>query len=449
MRFQEKFPKSSEMSLRLQGLFDSSSIEELAYESKFVQKPSPMTGFKFFKLCLEGVAKDGQLRSLNELCVSALKMNSKLSEQSLNERFNKKGVAFMKVLFEKVVEQRLDNSALNLLTNFSQINLGDSTQIALAKNLASLYTGSGGNASKAQLKIDFTYDLKSDCFDLNLRDGKRADVSMQLPDKIAPNSLWLKDMGYFKLANFERIEKKEAYYISRLKAGVLVYLSAEKEAEPIDFLKVLKKMKCNEVKDFKVFIGKHKRLPSRLILQKVPKEVANKKRKARKKAKVKRGAKVSKYRFALCDGNAFITNLEKEEWTGYEVMTLYKIRWQIEILFKVWKSILKIDKMKKIKPERFLCLMYAQLIWVVLNMRVFQSFKISIWKDFQIEISELKSYKIIKSFHRKLLKAIFRNTKKSYKKCLDRMYESILLFGKKKYRRGNPNPLFTWKKTLT
>ena len=41
---------------------------------------------------------------------------------------------------------------------------------------------------------------------------------------------------------------------------------------------------------------------------------------------------------------------------------LYKIRWQIELVFKTWKSIVSIHKIKSAKIERLMCEVYGKLI---------------------------------------------------------------------------------------
>ena len=447
MRFEEEYPKSKEISKSLQKIFTSSSIETLGKESEFVKKESPMTGNKFAHLCIGGITEKGQMSTLSELCTLAMQLNVKLCEQSLNERFNSRAVSFMKLIFERAIKERFDNSVLNILQFFSQINLEDSTQIKLPEHLESLFKGSGGSASKAMLKIDYTYDLKADNFMLQLRDGRQSDVSMVLPDKIVEKSLWLRDLGYFRLDDFERIDKEEGFYVSRLKFKTNIYTSKDKNAEPLDLLSLLNKMKANQVKDIKVFVGKTKRLPTRLILQKMPKKVADEKRRVLRKDKGRKGVKVSKERLKFCDANAFITNLTEEEWTPYQVMKLYKIRWQIEILFKVWKSILKIGQVQRMKADRFMCLLYGQLIWAVINMRIFQSFKNYFWTQWNMEISELKSYKIMSIFKFQFTHAIYSNCRKLLEQSLNQMYQAIKWLGKKQYKKGNPNPLFIYEKS--
>lgn len=443
MEFENIFLQSSQIGDKLQSFFDKSIVEDLAKSTKFVQRISPMTGEKFSNLCIGGMSESGMGASLNQLCAMALDMGVKLCEQSLNERFNSKAVAFMKKLFEKAIALRFEQSELEVMKEFSQIMLEDSTVIQLPENLSDSYKGCGGGASKAALKIDFTYDFKTAEMSVENRPGSQPDIGMQLPKYIVPNSLWLRDMGYFKSDDFKRINKEGAFYVSRFKYGNNLYLTTDKKAKPLDLLDILRKMKTNEVKDLEVFMGFKKRLPVRLILQKVPKKVADEKRHKLRKDKQKKCKNTSKGRLEFCNANAFITNLKGSKWPPHLIMALYKIRWQIEILFKVWKSILKVGNVHKMNPERFKCLLYGQLIWAIINMKIFQVFKAHFWNNCKIEISELKVYNIMKPYHQYLIKAIYQNCKILYEQCLFKMFEAVELLGKKQYKRGNPNPVFS------
>ena len=49
--------------------------------------------------------------------------------------------------------------------------------------------------------------------------------------------------------------------------------------------------------------------------------------------------------------NVYITNTSLEEVPTNYVHSLYSLRWQIEILFKTWKSFFGIDECKNIKEN--------------------------------------------------------------------------------------------------
>jgi len=56
--------------------------------------------------------------------------------------------------------------------------------------------------------------------------------------------------------------------------------------------------------------------------------------------------------------NVYITNTSLEEVPTNYVHSLYSLRWQSEILFKMWKSFFEIDECKNIKRERLECDLY-------------------------------------------------------------------------------------------
>ena len=90
--------------------------------------------------------------------------------------------------------------------------------------------------------------------------------------------------------------------------------------------------------DVPVFLGEKERLPCRLIAVRVPAEVAARRRQqAREKAR-KHGREPSKEYLELQEWTIFVTNCRARLLTWKEVVVLYRARWQIELLFKLWKS---------------------------------------------------------------------------------------------------------------
>jgi len=52
---------------------------------------------------------------------------------------------------------------------------------------------------------------------------------------------------------------------------------------------------------------------------------------------------------------------------------LYRLHWQIDIVFKSCKANLSLHKTKKVKHVRFECQLVARMIWALINWRIFQS----------------------------------------------------------------------------
>jgi hypothetical protein len=59
-------------------------------------------------------------------------------------------------------------------------------------------------------------------------------------------------------------------------------------------------------------------------------------------------------------------------WAPEIIGTVYRIRWQIELIFKCWKSRLEIHYLKGTNYHRILCLIYAKLILILLVNQIYR-----------------------------------------------------------------------------
>jgi hypothetical protein len=102
----------------------------------------------------------------------------------------------------------------------------------------------------------------------------------------------------------------------------------------------------------------------------MPTAVHNKRiRNAQKSAK-KKGYQVSKAFKIRAALGLFISSAPVKLLTIDMAYKIYSLRWQIELTFKIWKSICKIDKVKKVKKERLECYILAKLLIIVLCWRI-------------------------------------------------------------------------------
>ena len=91
--------------------------------------------------------------------------------------------------------------------------------------------------------------------------------------------------------------------------------------------------------DQQVLLGKEQRLPCRLIAWRLPKEQADRRRrKLRQEMMSRKGREPSAERLAWCDWTILVTNVPVTMLTPEEALVLYRARWQVELLFKRWKT---------------------------------------------------------------------------------------------------------------
>jgi IS4 transposase len=141
----------------------------------------------------------------------------------------------------------------------------------------------------------------------------------------------------------------------------------------LDLAKIEKQMRESRInnREFLVCLGNDEKVKCRLIVECLPEEVkAEKLRKANRSAQ-REGRQLGKDTIARIGLNLFVTNMPEQDIPKELVWSLYRLRWQIELVFKVWKSIASVDKIKKAKRARIECHLYGKLLWVFLGWNIY------------------------------------------------------------------------------
>ncbi len=391
-----------ELISELKNCFLKKEIEELARSSKFIQRStSRLTGESFLMMNVFDCT-DGKERSLNDSCDWLLEhFQTDLTKQSLDERYNTDAVRFIKSCFSRVLEM-VNKGVLerNLELAFSKIQITDSTSFQIPPNLAIFYKGYKGNGGNAILKMHLNYNLlNGQITDLFLTDGVANDNLYKLGklEKIEANGLYMRDLGYYDLKYFLKLDKEKGYFLSRAKTDA----AYNKLGEDGEFYRIKiedylpEKGQTKELKE--VYVGAKKtKIKVRLILQSVPEEIALQRLKKLEKKEANSKYKVSEKRKAMCYFNVYFTNAPADILPASIVRLIYTLRWQIELMFKIWKSVFKIDKVKKMSIFRFECYIYSKLIAILLTLHIHNKFDQFFWEEEEIELSPTKTAKVIK-----------------------------------------------------
>ena len=147
-----------------------------------------------------------------------------------------------------------------------------------------------------------------------------------------------------------------------------------------------------------MYLGSYKeKLGVRLILEAVPEQVASQRLAKLATYKVKQKDKtVSEHRKAICYYNLFISNVPQDKLAVSKIRLAYSLRWQIELMFKIWKSHYDIDKFQKMSIFRFETYLYARLITILIDCSIQNSVGHVFMENFNIELSPIKASKRIK-----------------------------------------------------
>ncbi len=201
-------------------------------------------------------------------------------------------------------------------------------------------------------------------------------------------ALIIRDMGYFAIDALKKIQGKGAFYLSRLPIGVKVFLNKDDE-HPVKIMDVFKKLikGADGSTNLTVYLG-NERFETRLVAERVPNEVTEK-RKMRYKTKHKKDP--SEYYLEWFGYSIFITNIPTEIFSGKMIVAMYKIRWQIELVFKNFKSNVEINVLNGKNKYRIESLIYGKLITII-TIYIIQQYAAKIAPDMEVSGDKLTKW---------------------------------------------------------
>jgi hypothetical protein len=343
----------------------------LARETGWVRRRSKLTGALFLQTLVLGWLR-APAASLETLCQTAASLGVAISPQGLDQRFSPRAAAWLEAVLDAAVQAVLATEpvAIPLLARFAAVTVEDSSTITLPPALAARWAGCGtarGSAGAAALKLQVRLDLcRGQLSGPHLVDGRAADQRTAVPVALLPpGSLRLADLGFFSLETFAELRARGVYWLSRLQTQTAVYDLTDPAGQRLELVSWLAR-RLGPV-DHPVTLGSSQRLPARLLAVPVPQAVADGRRRKLREALRRQGYTVSKARLALAGWTLLVTNASAALISLTEALVLYRVRWQIELLFKLWKQHGRIDEWRTTKPWRSVCELYAKLLAMVLQ----------------------------------------------------------------------------------
>lgn len=225
---------------------------------------------------------------------------------------------------------------------------------------------SGPGADGAEWRIHATYDVARGVVDhIEVTDDKGGEHLERAA--IRPGDLIVGDRGYAHASRIAAVRHAGGHVLVRIGHNAVPLVDASGAAfDPLAFAR-RKRPRAGRpprVESASVFLrdDAERACPLRLVLVRKSNEST---RRTRKKiaAEASRKGKVAQQR--TVDAAAFIfvlTSVPAQAADDVTVAELYRVRWQVELNFKRWKSIFDLDRLRATDPDLARAYLYAKLI---------------------------------------------------------------------------------------
>jgi hypothetical protein len=312
---------------QLTALFSEPELNQLGKDIKFARRNRDITSYRLSMAIITVLASHSiesiadihrGFNSLFDMDVEYKPFHNQLVKNEFPE------------LMRQILNQLLNGFAMQALSfngespfaMFTKILLQDGSSFAINPKLAKVFPGRFTQYNPAAVELHVTLDLLSECSENIVLTAGTASEPQFFPEVEALiDTLIMGDRGYFKKEYIHSVVKqpnvsciiKGKSKMNPLVKRVILEDGQEIKAWRNQPLKALKhKLRKNSIMDMDV--------------------------------QWKDGKEYFNYRFVVSwnpQGNYFqylITDLSRETFTVYHIIEAYRLRWQIELMFKEWKS---------------------------------------------------------------------------------------------------------------
>ena len=327
-------------------------------------------------------------------CIATLGVN--VTSQALEQRFGPESVKLFKEVLNEAIKQVFCYDGENvpdLFGRFNGVYTQDGSIVTLPASMAERYPGCGGKGAEARvssMRLEIRWDLRSGGMSGPwVTSGREAENQGAAREEHLPvGSIFCGDGNYFTFASMRVRGESGTFWLTPAQANLHFYDPAGIKTD----LGMYLRNHCEEPTiDIQIQAGVRDRLPCRLIAvhlnreqrrmkatqtvyqpagAKGVQEVGPKRGKTKEKKKKKsrqKSKKTSKSRLELADWIFFLTNVPEDRMSAKEALVLMRCRWQIELLWKLWKQHGKIDTWRSEKPDRIETEIYAKILALVLQ----------------------------------------------------------------------------------
>jgi hypothetical protein len=347
---------------RFRRCLSAESLEAAAREARFVQRQRLVTGASVFWALVVTVGAhctqyiSDVLRTLNAREGWSIRYKpfwNRLAKAAFPR--------FMKMMFGRLcrdlVSEVLRAEKGTDASFFSDVFIDDGSSFAVADGLSKVFPGRFTKVKPAAVELHAHMSLKSDqLLSVTLAPDKEAERQfLPAAESLPARSLSLRDRGYVDLEYFAALESRTngpAFLLCRTNDKINPVVD-EIRGVPRRFAKKWEGKKLQELP--KAFLRKGadlrvswprptgKRLQIRLVIRHQAPRVS--------KERVTKRLTAKEHRYVAKNQWAFLLTNVPTQFSADAIVRLYRLRWQVELAFKEWKSYANLHALQSEHPS--------------------------------------------------------------------------------------------------
>jgi hypothetical protein len=425
----------------------------LAKEHRWRRRSGKILGFEFLYSCL------GQSSALElTLRAQASSLSQPVSRQAVDQRYTPTAVEFFKASFQESLATSLTWKTHSLMLQrlqprFATVRLFDSTYCACSDALEQIFPGSGGGASRAGVKVLLSYDYGAgqlhplEVLPATCSDQALATTAAQ---QVGQGELGIFDKGFYKAQALRGLAQRGGYFLIPWHRTATVWeLDAEgQRGKAIDVAAFLKASTQGLVQWSAVQLGQTQETslkPVRLIAHRLSQESADRRRSQLREACRTHGRQPTEAALELAGWLILVTNAPEPLLPSAAVGYLYRVRWQIELIFKQFKSVLRLNVLPSENSSRVQCEIWARLLHALLVFTWHQHANAACLQSHQCEISFAKVAKLLQQDGQVVTRALF-SARERLETEFRSLWKKILKLARKEHQPSRPT---TWENLCT
>ena len=402
-------------SQRLNELIQMPRVQQLAIEHGWQKRRGKISPWEFL---FSGV---GQASALDlTLNAQASTFTQPVTRQAVDQRYNPAAVGYFEAAFGHCLAKTLTWKTDSLMTrklqeHFGAIRLFDSTHCRCSDALARLFPDCGGDAGHAGIKILLSYNYATGQLQpLRLLPAKCSDQSLAgtVAQAVGAGELGICDKGFHHAGPLRELSQRGGFYLLPWSHGIRVWLpdTAGQPSAPVEVAQALKASSAAVVEWKAVGLGQtetSRLAPVRLVAFRLGEHSAHRRRAVLRENCRKQGRTVTAAALQLAGWLILLTNAPAQRLPTAAMGYLYRTRWQIELVFKQFKSVLRLDVLVSDNPCRVQCELWARLLSALLTFAWYQHTNIVSLALHECEMSFAKVAKLLQQQSHALTRALF------------------------------------------